>query len=130
MARSVVGAAPSAGRHPVYGSQTSIPLLSTVLSFLRETRGPCRPPFDIIHVHAVPNFLPSLRASAPRAKIVFHAHDHRLARYEISMTRKLLASADSILACSQFVADAIAARFPTLAARCEHLYNGVDDRFF
>jgi glycosyltransferase involved in cell wall biosynthesis len=86
--------------------------------------------FDIIHVHAVPNFIPSLRASAPHAKIVFHAHDHRLAHYEVSRTRKLLDSANSILACSRFVAEAIAGLFPALAERCRHVYNGVDHRFF
>ena len=89
--------------------------------------GPWMP--DIVHVHAIPNFLPLLRRKLPSARLVLHAHDHRLADYEPEVIETMAANADLILGCSRSVAGSIARQFPNLADRCSHVHNGVDDKF-
>ena len=85
---------------------------------------------DIIHVHAVGNFLPTLRKANPTARLVFHAHDHAACDFDGDRVRSWLRHADLILGCSRFVAANIARRFPELAGRCHALHNGADlERF-
>lgn len=85
---------------------------------------------DVIHVHAVANFLPIMRHANPAARLVFHAHDHAVNDFDRELMHSWLRHADLILACSGFVAGAIRRRFPELAERCGVLHNGADlERF-
>ncbi len=99
--------------------------------FGRKLRGELRrAELDVVHVHAVPNLLPGIRSTLPNARIVFHAHDHRIADFDPRRMRDLLAHADHVLSCSGFVSRAISDRFPDLEPRCSVLHNGADEAFF
>ncbi|MCX8101609.1 MAG: glycosyltransferase family 4 protein [Geminicoccaceae bacterium] len=86
--------------------------------------------YDIVHLHNNACFLPVLRRHAPKSRLVLHQHDHALADFALEATRRRLALADLVLACSDHVRTGIEARFPEHAARCATLHNGVDARFF
>ncbi|MCS7267415.1 MAG: glycosyltransferase family 4 protein [Geminicoccaceae bacterium] len=86
--------------------------------------------FDLVHLHNNACFLPVFRRLAAAADLVLHQHDHALADYAPETTRRRLALARLVLACSDHLRAEIETRFPELAGRCATLYNGVDDRFF
>jgi glycosyltransferase involved in cell wall biosynthesis len=56
-------------------------------------------------------------------------HDHSLADFDPAIVGSRLDQAALVLGCSDFVINAIRNRFPSVAARCHTLYNGVDQRF-
>jgi glycosyltransferase involved in cell wall biosynthesis len=84
---------------------------------------------DAVHIHSVPNFIPVVRKLNPKARIALHMHDHSLADFDARIVGPRLEQANLIVACSDFVINAIRNRFPQLAGRCHTLYNGVDERF-
>ena len=84
---------------------------------------------EVVHIHSVTNFIPTIRAHNPRARIVLHMHDHSLADFDAGIVASRLEQANLIVGCSNFVMDAVRKRFPRLADRCHTLYNGVDERF-
>jgi glycosyltransferase involved in cell wall biosynthesis len=84
---------------------------------------------DLVHLHTISNFIAPIRRANPRVRIVLHMHDHSLADFDPRVIAPRLAKASLILACSRFVADGIRRRYPAAAARCQELYNGVDERF-
>lgn len=84
---------------------------------------------DIVHLHNNAVFLPTLRRALPEADLVLHEHDHALADFAFEATRRRLALARLVLACSDHVRAGLVARFPELAPRAATLHNGVDARF-
>ena len=84
---------------------------------------------DAVHIHSVTNFIPVIRKLNPRARIALHMHDHSLADFDARIVGPRLEQANLIVACSDFVSNAIRNRFPQVASRCHTLYNGVDERF-
>jgi glycosyltransferase involved in cell wall biosynthesis len=110
------------------------PFRTTPLYFPRFARrvaaDAARRDVDLVHVFTVPQLLPALRARHPRARLVLHVQDHSLVQRERAWLARQLACADAVVACSDFVADAVRARFPDLAARCHAVPNGVDARRF
>jgi len=84
---------------------------------------------DAVHIHSVPNFIPVIRKFNPNARIALHMHDHSLADFDARIIGPRLEQANLIVACSDFVSNAIRNRFPQVATRCHTLYNGVDERF-
>jgi spore coat protein SA len=84
---------------------------------------------QVVHIHSVTNFIPTIRSFNPNARIVLHMHDHSLADFDSTVVGPRLEQAALVLGCSDFVVNAIRERFPAVAARCHTLYNGVDQRF-
>lgn len=95
----------------------------------RVARSVARTGYDIVHLHNHACFLPVFRQHAPRSRLVLHQHDHALADFALEATRRRLALADLVLACSDHVRTGIEARFPEHAGRWATLHNGVDARF-
>jgi glycosyltransferase involved in cell wall biosynthesis len=84
---------------------------------------------DLVHLHTISNFVSPIRRANPDARIVLHMHDHSLADFDPAVIAPRLEEVALILACSQYVADEIRRLYPAAAARCQALYNGVDERF-
>jgi glycosyltransferase involved in cell wall biosynthesis len=81
---------------------------------------------DIVHIIEESQFISIIRALNPRIRIVLHMHSELLTQLDHSMIEHRLRKADLILGCSRYITDKIRQNFPTLAGRCQTLYNGVD----
>jgi glycosyltransferase involved in cell wall biosynthesis len=85
---------------------------------------------DVIHLHGLLQHVAALRASSPEAKLVLHMHGESLAQLDHNTVERQLRDVDLVVACSEFISEAIRGRFPEHADRCTTLYNGVDvERF-
>jgi glycosyltransferase involved in cell wall biosynthesis len=81
---------------------------------------------DIVHIHEESEFISIIRALNPRIRIVLHMHCEWLSQLDHNMIEHRIRKADLILGCSRYITDKIRQSFPSLAGRCQTLYNGVD----
>lgn len=81
---------------------------------------------DIVHIMNMSQFVPVIRARLPRARIVLHMACQWLEQLDAAVIERRLSAADLVLGCSDFIAAGVRRRFPSLAERCRHIYNGVD----
>jgi glycosyltransferase involved in cell wall biosynthesis len=86
--------------------------------------------FDVIHVHHATQYLPALRAAAPRAIIVLHAHAEWFPQTPRAVLQRRLAHADAVVGCSDYVTARLVDYLPSLAGRCFTVYNGVSTAEF
>jgi glycosyltransferase involved in cell wall biosynthesis len=49
-----------------------------------------------------------------------------LEQLDAAVIEKRINAADLVLGCSNFIAEGVRRRFPSLAQRCSHIYNGAD----
>jgi glycosyltransferase involved in cell wall biosynthesis len=85
---------------------------------------------DVVHLQICSQFIPVIRRSVPRARIVFHTHDELLTRLNREMMERRLSMADAVVTCSDYVTERWRARFPRFAGKIHTVGNGVDlDRF-
>jgi glycosyltransferase involved in cell wall biosynthesis len=92
----------------------------------RAARSFCDQGCDVIHVHQFCQFLPTLRAANPKAKIVLHMHSDWLIQIDRAIVEQRIRMADAIIGCSDYVVNNIRAAFPEHAERCSTVFNGVD----
>ncbi len=81
---------------------------------------------DIVHVHNFSQFVPLIRAKLPKIKIVLQMHCEWLSQLDPKMIEERIARSDLVLGVSDFLAEKVRRRFPHLAERCRHVYNGAD----
>lgn len=81
---------------------------------------------DIVHILEESEFISIIRAFNPSVRIVLHSHSEGLTWLDHNMIEHRLRKADLILGCSRYITDKIRQTFPSLAGRCQTLYNGVD----
>src|SRR5262249_6301207 len=81
---------------------------------------------DIVHIVNIPQFVPVIRARLPKARIVLHMHCQWLEHLDAAVIEPRIRAADLILGCSDFIAAGVRQRFPSLAQRCRHIYNGTN----
>jgi glycosyltransferase involved in cell wall biosynthesis len=85
---------------------------------------------DIIHIHNFSQFVPIIRAFNPKAKIVLHMHCEWLSQLNREAITKRIEQTDLVIGCSNYLTNKIRDRFPSLAVRCQTVYNGVDTTHF
>ena len=85
---------------------------------------------DIVHIMNIPQLVPFLRARLPRTRIVLHMHSQWLEQLDPTVIERRIGAADLVLGVSNFIAAGVRRRFPSLAHRCRHIYNGVDIELF
>jgi glycosyltransferase involved in cell wall biosynthesis len=85
---------------------------------------------DIVHIMNISQFVPVVRAKLPKTRIVLHMHCQWLERLDPAIIERRISAADLVLGVSDFIAAGVRHRFPTLAQRCRHLYNGADIALF
>ncbi|HEY7088364.1 MAG TPA: glycosyltransferase family 4 protein [Tepidisphaeraceae bacterium] len=81
-------------------------------------------PCDIVHIQNFSQFAPLIRAALPDVKIVLQMHCEWLNQLDPSMIDQRLRRCDLVLGVSDFLAAKMRARFPHLADRFRHVYNG------
>lgn len=85
---------------------------------------------DIAHIMNISQFVPYIRARAPQMRIVLHMHCQWLEQFDAKVIEPRLNDTDLVLGVSDFIAAGVRRRFPSLAERCRHIYNGVDIALF
>jgi glycosyltransferase involved in cell wall biosynthesis len=85
---------------------------------------------DIIHIMNISQFVPVIRARLPKTRIVLRMHCQWLEDFDAAVIERRIAAADLVLGVSDFIAAGVRRRFPALARRCRHIYNGTDIALF
>jgi glycosyltransferase involved in cell wall biosynthesis len=85
---------------------------------------------DIVHIMNISQFVPIVRARLPRVRIVLHMHCQWLEHLDAAIIEPRIKAADLVLGVSNFIAAGVRRRFPSLAQRCRHVYNGADIALF
>jgi glycosyltransferase involved in cell wall biosynthesis len=86
--------------------------------------------YDIVHLHCFPQFVPIIRRLNPRLKIVLHAHEEWLVQFDRTKIEPMIAAADLIFGCSEYLVRRFRQAFPEYRDRFQPMFNGVDpDRF-
>jgi hypothetical protein len=85
---------------------------------------------DIVHIINFSQFVPLIRARVPKTRIVLHMQCQWLEQIDAAVIEPRINSADLVLGCSNFIAEGVRRRLPSLAGRCHYVYNGADIAFF
>jgi glycosyltransferase involved in cell wall biosynthesis len=85
---------------------------------------------DIVHIMNISQFVPVVRARLPKTRIVLHMHCQWLEQLDAARIERRINAADLVLGVSNFIAAGVRRRFPLLARRCRHVYNGADIALF
>ena len=85
---------------------------------------------DIIHIMNISQFVRIARSRVPRTRVVLHMHCQWLEQLDAKAIERRIKAADLILGVSDFIAAGVRRRFPELAQRCSHIYNGADPDLF
>jgi glycosyltransferase involved in cell wall biosynthesis len=85
---------------------------------------------DIVHIMNISQFVPIVRARLPKVRIVLHMHCQWLEQLDAAIIERHIEAADLVLGVSDFIAAGVRRRFPLLAQRCRHVYNGADIALF
>ena len=85
---------------------------------------------NIVHIMNITQFVPVVRARLPKARIVLHMHCQWLEQLDAATIERRINAADLVLGVSNFIAAGARRRFPSLAQRCSHVYNGADITLF
>jgi glycosyltransferase involved in cell wall biosynthesis len=85
---------------------------------------------DIVHIPNISQFVPVVRARLPKTRIVLHMHCQWLEQLDAAVIERRINAADLVLGCSDFIAAGVRQRFPLLAQRCTHIFNGADIALF
>jgi glycosyltransferase involved in cell wall biosynthesis len=85
---------------------------------------------NIVHIMNISQFVPAVRARLPKTRIVLHMHCQWLEQLDAAIIKRRIDAADLVLGVSNFIAAGVRQRFPSLAQRCSHVYNGADIALF
>jgi glycosyltransferase involved in cell wall biosynthesis len=85
---------------------------------------------DIVHIMNISQFVPIVRRRLPKTRIVLHMHCQWLEHLDATVVEQRIEASDLVLSVSNFVAAGVRRRFPSLAQRCRHIYNGADVALF
>jgi glycosyltransferase involved in cell wall biosynthesis len=85
---------------------------------------------DIVHIMNISQFVPVVRGRLPKTRIVLHMQAQWLEHFDAAVVQQRISAADLVLGCSDFIAAGVRRRFPSLAQRCRHIYNGADIALF
>src|SRR5262249_7502859 len=86
--------------------------------------------FNVVIVHNFLQFAWIIKLLNPSATICLSMHCEWPRYFATPANERRLRAVDLITACSDYITERIKARFPTIAARCHTVHDGVDtDRF-
>ena len=85
---------------------------------------------DVVLVHNFLQFASVIKLFNPSATICLSMHCEWLTQFATVLNERRLRAIDLITGCSDYITEGIKTRFPTIAARCHTVHDGVDtDRF-
>jgi glycosyltransferase involved in cell wall biosynthesis len=85
---------------------------------------------DLLHIHNRPQWVAVLRRMGYGGAILLHLQNDHLGHWTPPMLDSLAASVDLVVPCSNFLRDCFAAKSPSLAAKTEVVFNGVNRELF
>jgi len=85
---------------------------------------------DIIHILNFAQFARVIRAFNPKARIVIHMECEWLTTLDARIIARCLNAADSVVGCSDYIAQGVRRRFPWFADQVVSVWNGVDTDVF
>jgi glycosyltransferase involved in cell wall biosynthesis len=85
---------------------------------------------DVIHIQHCSQYVPIIREYNPTTKIVLHLHAEWFSQGGPKVFGRRLKDVDLVTAVSDYVARKTRRDFPSIADRCEVMYNGIDSREF
>jgi glycosyltransferase involved in cell wall biosynthesis len=85
---------------------------------------------DIIHVQHCSQYLPVIRALNPNAKIILQLHAEWFSQNRPEILEERLHHVDLVTTVSNYVTEKTRRQFPTVADRCQTIYNAIDPAEF
>lgn len=86
--------------------------------------------YDVIHVQHLSQYVPVIRSFNPKTKIVLHLHAAWFSQSNPASFEPRLDSVDLLTTVSDYVTRKTRHDLPTVADRCETMYNGIDANEF
>jgi glycosyltransferase involved in cell wall biosynthesis len=80
---------------------------------------------DVAHVHYYPQFAALIKRLNPELRVVLHMQGEWLTQVKFNHLSARLSRIDSVIACSEFVTEAIRTKFPKIASQCRTVPMGV-----
>jgi len=112
-------------KHPLFVSR--LYYMGYILQVAKDLR---TQDYDIVHVMNFSQFVPIIRAFNQGSKIVLHMGCEWLTQLDRYMIEKRLTDVDLIIGCSDYITSKVRKAFPSIAARCRVVHNGVDIHHF
>jgi spore coat protein SA len=85
---------------------------------------------DVLHIHNRPQWVRELRHLGYEGIIWLHIHNNHLGHWNAAMLDGLAQQVDGIATCSTFLKGTFVGRSPSLAAKTEIIFNGVNTQLF
>jgi len=85
---------------------------------------------DIIHIQHCSQYVPIIRAFNPKSKIVLQIHAEWFSQSNLAVIERRLRPVDLLLTVSDYVTRKTQQDIPTIADRCETMYNGINPQEF
>ncbi len=82
--------------------------------------------YDVIHVQHSSQYIPVIRQHNPRARIVLHLHAEWFSQTKPQRLAKRLEQLDLLTTVSNHITERTKRDVPSLASRCETIYNGIN----
>jgi spore coat protein SA len=86
--------------------------------------------FDLLHIHNRPQWVAALRNMGYKGALLLHLQNDHLGHWTSQTLDDLALRVDRVVTCSSFLRDCFALRSPTLAAKTQVVFNGVDRELF
>ena len=97
--------------------------------WLRALIGRLRP-LDVLHIHNRPQWVVALRRLGYRGSIILHLQNNHIGHWSTADLDALSSRLDGLAVCSAFLRGTFAERSPSLAAKTEVVFNGVNTQLF
>jgi glycosyltransferase involved in cell wall biosynthesis len=81
---------------------------------------------DIVHVQHAAQYLPTIRAFNPQAKIILHLHAKLFPQHNKQLFLERIRHADLVVSVSHYVTNRLRRDFPQFRDRFQTIYNGID----
>jgi spore coat protein SA len=85
---------------------------------------------DVVIVHNFLQFASLIKLLNPSAAVCVHMHCEWLSYYATEVNERRLRRLDLVIGCSDYITGKVKSRFPSVAARCHTVYNGVNAEVF
>ena len=86
--------------------------------------------FDIIHIHARPQWVSLLRGLGYRGALMLHLQNDHLGHWTPAMLDELALGVEGVAVCSTFLLQTFASRSPALSVKTRVIFNGVNPEVF
>lgn len=112
-------------RRPLYSTDLWYPGYALRVALDLRKRG-C----DVVHVYNYPQIANVIKRLNPAARVILNLHGNMLTEVKFNNLSSRLRNMDSVVSCSDLVAEPVRAGFPEIAIRCHTVPMGVSVKEF